>query len=107
MASSPPYATHELKVWPVYFRRLADGLKTFEIRKNDRGYQAGDTLILREYDPAGDHDDCPDERCATRRYTGAQIRRRIGFVASGRLFGLDLGEHVVLSLLPHGGDPSA
>lgn len=100
---------HELKVWPDYFKRLADESKTFEIRKNDRGFQAGDTLILREYDPAGDHDDCDKQTCVSRRYTGARIRRRVGFVASGRLFGLDLGEHVVLSLLPHGGpegDPS-
>lgn len=100
---------HELKVWPVWFKRLADGSKTFEIRRNDRGFQAGDTLILREYDPAGDHDVCNDPRCTTQRYTGAQIRRRIGFVASGTMFGLGLGEHVVLSLLPHGGpegDPS-
>lgn len=91
---------HELKTWPAYFKRLASGEKTFEIRRNDRGFQAGDIVILREYDPAGDHDDCPDPHCTTRRYTGATFRRRIGFVAAGRLFGLDLGEHVVLSLLP-------
>jgi Domain of unknown function (DUF3850) len=91
---------HELKVWPAYFKRLADGSKTFEIRRNDRGFQQGDTLRLREYDPDGTHDDCDDPACTKRRYTGAMIRRRVGFVASGTLFGLSLGEHVVLSLLP-------
>jgi hypothetical protein len=93
---------HELKTWPVYFDRLIDGSKTFEIRRNDRGYQAGDVLRLREYDPSGDHDTCYREGCTTKRYTGREIERTVGFVASGTLFGLDLGEHVVLSLLPGG-----
>lgn len=42
---------HELKIWPQYYRRVADGSKTFEIRDNDRGFQAGDTVRLREWDP--------------------------------------------------------
>lgn len=42
---------HELKIWPQYYCRVADGSKTFEIRKNDRGYQPGDEVVLREYDP--------------------------------------------------------
>jgi hypothetical protein len=95
---------HDLKVWPDYFARLLDGSKTFEIRKNDRGYQAGDTLRLREYDPAGDHDTCMEKTCSRRRYTGREITRRVGFVAAGTLFGLELGEHVVLSLTPYEGD---
>lgn len=40
----------ELKTWPVYFDALWSGEKTFEVRKNDRGYKVGDRLILREYD---------------------------------------------------------
>jgi len=86
---------HELKVWPAYFERLADGTKTFEIRRDDRGYQSGDKLVLREYvdvtflgaPTAG-------------RYTGRQLVRTIGFVAKGTLFGLALGAYAVLSLLP-------
>lgn len=90
---------HELKTWPDYFERVENGSKTFEIRRNDRGFQAGDTLRLREYDPAGDHDECADEHCTTRRYTGREAIAEVGFVASGRMFGLDLGDHVVLSLV--------
>lgn len=93
---------HELKTHPAYFARLADGSKTFEIRRNDRGYQTGDILLLQEYNPAGMHDRCDDPECRNARYTGAQIRYRVGFVASGGLFGLALGEHVVMSLLPCG-----
>lgn len=42
---------HELKVWPEYFHRISSGQKTFEIRKNDRDFQVGDTLILKEFNP--------------------------------------------------------
>lgn len=42
---------HELKLHPRYFNRVADGTKTFEIRKNDRDFQVGDRLLLKEFDP--------------------------------------------------------
>lgn len=42
---------HELKIWPQYYCRVADGSKTFEVRNNDRGFQPGDTVVLREWDP--------------------------------------------------------
>lgn len=41
---------HELKVYKEYFDVVELGLKTFEVRKDDRNYQVGDTLILNEYD---------------------------------------------------------
>jgi Domain of unknown function (DUF3850) len=43
---------HELKCWPAYFAAILAGTKTFEIRKNDRGFQVGDELLLKEWDPA-------------------------------------------------------
>lgn len=43
---------NELKCWPEYFTKLADGTKTVELRFDDRGYAVGDTLRLREWDPA-------------------------------------------------------
>lgn len=45
---------HELKCWPEYFRQTLAGNKTFEYRKNDREFQFGDTLLLKEYDPVND-----------------------------------------------------
>ncbi|EIA7337258.1 DUF3850 domain-containing protein [Listeria monocytogenes] len=42
--------THELKILSEYFWDIAEGRKTFEIRKNDRDFQVGDILILREWD---------------------------------------------------------
>lgn len=42
---------HELKTWPIYFDRVWEGKKGFEVRKNDRDFQAGDTVTLREFEP--------------------------------------------------------
>ena len=40
--------THELKTWPEYFEAVKDGTKNFELRKDDRGFKAGDHLVLAE-----------------------------------------------------------
>lgn len=41
---------HELKTLPEYFKAVADGSKTFEVRKNDRPFHVGDFLALNEYE---------------------------------------------------------
>ena len=46
---------HEIKIDTKFYARVADGQKTFEIRKNDRDYQVGDVLCMREYDPKGEY----------------------------------------------------
>lgn len=45
--------THELKTYPKYFQETIEGNKPFEIRKNDRNFQVGDVLILKEWDGPG------------------------------------------------------
>lgn len=42
--------THELKIFPEYYEAVAKGYKTFELRKDDREYQVGDGIILKEWD---------------------------------------------------------
>lgn len=42
-------AIHKLKLNSIYYNDSASGIKTFEIRKNDRNYQVGDILELREW----------------------------------------------------------
>lgn len=39
---------HDLKIDESFFVAVLDGRKTFEIRFNDRGFQAGDTVSLLE-----------------------------------------------------------
>ncbi len=62
---------HDLKVWPEYFAAIHVGSKPFEIRKNDRDYQVGDTLVLHEYAPG------PDE------YTGRVAERLVTYMLNG------------------------
>ena len=44
------YRIHELKTWPQFFDSIVDGTKTFELRKDDRGFEVGDAVLLRECD---------------------------------------------------------
>lgn len=41
---------HNLKILPQYFEPVIMGIKTFELRKDDRNYQINDILELKEWD---------------------------------------------------------
>lgn len=43
---------HELKIKPKFFQDIINGIKNFEIRKNDRMFRIGDILVLSEFDYA-------------------------------------------------------
>lgn len=60
---------HELKILPSYFEAVALREKTFEIRRNDRDYHVGDTLLLKEWEN-GD-------------YTGREISRYVNYIHYG------------------------
>ena len=57
---------HDLKILPEYFEPVLDGRKKFEIRKNDREFNVGDTLLLREW--------------YSNEYTGREVRRKVTYV---------------------------
>jgi hypothetical protein len=61
-------ATHQLKILPAYFADVYHGLKTFEIRKDDRGFCIGDLLVLNEYDQF------------TNQPTGRSLTQRIRYI---------------------------
>lgn len=41
---------HELKELPQFFELVLLGIKNFELRKDDRGFQKNDILRLQEWD---------------------------------------------------------
>lgn len=101
---------HSLKTLPVYFAAVLRGDKTFEVRKNDRDFQTGDTLILREYDPTylppapapAPWDQAPPLPQAPRLpgdYTGQELQATVSYVLHDTYgeFGLERG-YVVLGL---------
>jgi hypothetical protein len=76
---------HQLKTWPIYFEEVLLENKTFEIRQNDRKFQVGDLVLLREWDPD------------TQKYTGRQLTRWISYITS---YGQP-GDQVVLAIKTH------
>lgn len=45
--------THQLKICTSFANCVLDGSKTFEIRKNDRGFQKGDKIVFVVMDDGG------------------------------------------------------
>lgn len=41
---------HDLKTLPEYYAAVEKGIKTYELRFDDRNYAVGDMLILREWE---------------------------------------------------------
>ena len=80
---------HELKCLPPYFQAICRGDKTFEVRRDDRGFQKGDILDLKEYDPK--------EPTPASRYTGNAEQVLVTYVLTGGQFGIEPG-YVVLGL---------
>lgn len=86
---------HVLKTVEPYFSAVLSGEKTFEIRRNDRGFQKGDTLVLLDHSRC----ECSDVKCYKRR---TPIRKLVTFVYAGDPSLRDLGGlvpgHVILGL---------
>lgn len=74
---------HELKTWPAFFQAIVDGRKPFEVRRNDRGFQAGDRLQLREWEP--------DKSSTSTAYTGRAVTALVTYVLTGESFGVKDG----------------
>jgi hypothetical protein len=63
----------EKKTWPEYFKEILDGKKTFDLRLNDFDIGEGDVLVFKEYNPE------------TKKYTGREIEKKVGFVGKWKL----------------------
>lgn len=75
---------HELKTDPEVFQLVKRGEKTFEIRKDDRGFAVGDVLHLRETAYSGTQ----MRDGAALIYTGDELRVRVLSILRGPVYGL-------------------
>ena len=74
---------HELKTLKPYYRDVLSGLKTFEVRKNDRDYKVRDGLILREWTGT--------------EYTGGELLARVNYILDGGQYGIS-PDYVVMAI---------
>ena len=91
---------HQLKTLAPYWDALAGEGKTFEVRRDDRGFQKGDILVLRRVElvekPGSSEKVLRESVC---HYTNShrELRRKITYVLTGGQFGIEPG-YVVLGL---------
>lgn len=84
---------HILKCWPNYFDAIERDEKTFEVRRDDRGFQKGDVIVLQRTCPDRLHVVDYDIHGKVR----GELRRTITWVLTGGQFGIEPG-YVVLAL---------
>jgi len=88
---------HELETWAPYWDAISRGEKNFELRRDDRGFQKGDTLVLirmKQSTSASGPSWIED-----RDYNNGQrtLSRKITYILTGGQFGLEPG-YVVMGL---------
>lgn len=87
--------THRLKTDPRVFIAVANGLKTFEIRKNDRNFQVGDELVLQKTQYSGADMAAGDPLI----FTGDELHVEVTYILKGPIYGLAKG-WVIMSISP-------
>ena len=86
---------HELKLNSVFFDAVANGFKTFEVRKDDRGFKVGDTLLLKEIEFPGGENPSP-----TIHYTGRQCVAAVSYILAHDDFPNGIAEgYVVMGIV--------
>lgn len=65
---------HDLKTHPVFYRAVLAGIKPFEVRINNRNFQAGDCLLLREWEPD------------VKEFTGRMLRADVTYMLDSMVF---------------------
>ncbi len=71
--------THDLKTWREPFEAVWTGRKRYEIRRNDRNYQVGDLLRLREWDQRAEE------------YTGRIVTVEVRYMTDGGTWDIPTG----------------
>ena len=83
---------HELKCNKHYFEAIERGDKNFEVRRDDRGFQKGDILVLKKFDNGRYEMDGYGISASPK-----QTKKCISYVMTGGQFGIEPG-YVVLGL---------
>ena len=101
---------HELKTDPMVFGHVYNGLKDFEIRKNDRDFKEGDTLILRETKHSGASMQEPTGLSFAKKkpliYTGREIECEVNYILHGPIYGLADGWIIMsIEVMKHSSTP--
>lgn len=78
---------HDLKTDGAVFEAVLHRRKTFEIRRDDRDFRVGDTLMLRETRHTG----AEMQAGAKLEYTGRECRRLVTHILRGPIYGLAEG----------------
>ncbi len=74
---------HQLKCWDEFMMDVATGKKSFEVRKNDRGFNVGDTLILKGWNNY------------FAEYTEQFIEAEVTYILNGGAWGIEEGNVVM------------
>lgn len=78
--------THRLKTWPGPFEAVWVLDKCYELRRDDRGFNVGDALLLQEWDPQ------------QMKYTGRWARVLVTYITRPGTFpGLEAG-HCIMGI---------
>lgn len=91
MSEPRPRITHKVKIWPEYFNQVRNGRMKFQLRRNDRDFQVGDELLLKEW-----HETLSEGW----KYTGRELLVRVDYImdpADHSAFGLFQG-YVIMSI---------
>lgn len=84
--------SHELKTAAAYWDAVSREEKTFEVRRDDRGFQKGDLLILLRM-----REDRPTIYDISPAGSKRRLERRISYILTGGQFGVEPG-YVVMGL---------
>jgi hypothetical protein len=84
---------HVLNTFEKNFERIHSGKKRFEMRPNDKNYQEGDELMIKEVVSLSFHG--AEQAVAT--YTGRIFHCRVDYILNGPRYGVERG-HCIMSI---------
>lgn len=82
---------HELKIKPQYYEDVKNGLKLFEVRKNDRDFKLGDILMLNE---------CSLDDSGAGTYSGRALKVGVTYLLNDPEYCKE--GYVILGIIPFG-----